>query len=148
MAKKQIGTDYVLFVDTSADETPVWKIPLCQTTGTVNTPMEVIDATSKCGPDSLIDNGVETVEFEGQVLQDDDDNPTHLSLFALRQLMRTKALLKFKFGPKASTGVTGKILYSFSGYITNISDSYPTKEVATASVSVSVSGQITETELA
>jgi hypothetical protein len=145
--RKQLGTDYVVFINTGTDVAPVWKVALCQTTATVNTPMEVIDASSKCGPDSMIDNGIETVEFEGQILQKDDDNVNHMSLFELRQLMRTKDLVQFKLGPKGETlEDDGKIIYDFDGYITSISDTYPNKEVATSSVSVSVSGEIEESE--
>lgn len=145
--RKQLGTDYVVFINTGTDMVPVWKVALCQTTLTVNTPMEVIDASSKCGTDSMVDNGVETVEFEGQILQKDDGNANHMSLYELRQLMRTKELQQFKVGPKGETADdAGKIIYDFNGHITSISDTYPNREVSTSSVSVSVSGEIKESE--
>lgn len=145
--RKQIGTDYLLFVNIGTDVAPNWKIPLCQTTVTVNTPMLVIDANSKCGPDSLVDNDVETVEFEGQVLQQDPTNTSHMSLFDLRQLYREKEEHQFKVGPKGTTAAdNGKIVYTFKGRITNLSDTYANQEVGTVSGSISVTGQIVETE--
>lgn len=145
--RKQIGTDYLVFVNTSTTSTPNWKIPLCQTTVTVNTPMDTIDASSKCGPDTLVENGVETVEFEGQILQQDATNTTHMSLFDLRKLYREKKSLQFKVGPKGATADDdGKIIYTFTGKITNLSDTYANKEVGTVSGSISVDGEIAESE--
>ncbi len=40
----------------------------------------------------------------------------------------------------------GKIVYDFMGKITNLSDTYPNKDNATCSASVSVNGEIEETE--
>lgn len=147
MARKQIGTDYLLFINTGTTEAPVWKVPLCQTSVTVNTPKNVIDASSKCGPDSLIENAPETVDFEGQVLQQDPTNTTHMSLFDLRQLYRDGGLHEFKVGPRGSTvDDNGKIIYSFSGYLSNLTDTYGNGEVGTVSGSIAVSGEIEETQ--
>lgn len=145
--RKQIGTDYLLFVNVGTPEAPEWKIPLCQTTVTVNTPMLVIDANSKCGPDSMIDNDVETIDFEGQILQQDPTNTSHMSLYELRQLYRTKEVHQFKVGPKGTSAEDeGKIVYSFDGRLTNLSDTYPNQEVGTVTGSISVVGEIEETE--
>lgn len=145
--RKQLGTDYLLFVNTGTTLSPIWKIPLCQTNLVLNTPMNVIDTTSKCGPDSMVDNAQETVEFEGQILQKDATNTTHMSLFALRQLYRQKGVLEFKAGPKGETEADdGKIIYSFTGTITNLSDTYGNGDVGTVSGSINVSGQIEESE--
>jgi len=145
--RKQLGTDYLLFVNTGTTIEPVWKIPLCQTNAVLNTPMNVIDTSSKCGPDFEVDNAQETVEFEGQVLQKDPDNTTHMSLFDLRQLYRQKKELEFKVGPKGETEADdGKIIYSFTGKITNLSDTYGNGDAGTVSGSINVSGEIEETE--
>lgn len=145
--RKQIGTDYLLFVNTGTTESPVWKIPLCQTTVTVNSPMDTIDASSKCGNDTLTELGTETVELEGQILQKDPSNVPHMSLYDFRQLFRANLPREFKVGPKGETEADdGKIIYSFTGRITNVSDTYGNKEVGTVSASISVVGQIEETE--
>lgn len=144
MSKKQIGTDYVLFVNTTPDATATWKAVMCQSGLTITTPFESIDASSKCGVDSFVDNGVETVEFDAMLLQKDDTDTTHMTTYEWRQLARTKANLEFKIAPK--TPVEGQIIYEFEGVITNIADSYPYKEMATVSSSISVKGEIEESE--
>lgn len=145
--RKQIGTDYLLFVNTGTTESPVWKIPLCQTTVTLNSPMDTIDASSKCGNDTLTELGTETVEMEGQTLQKDATNVNHMSLYDYRQIFRANEEREFKVGPKGETEADdGKIIYSFTGRITNVSDSYANKEIATVSTSITVVGQIEETE--
>lgn len=144
---KQLGTDYVVFVNTGTKQAPTWKIPLCQTTLTLNTPKEVIDAGSKCGNDTLVDNGQDTVEFEGQILQKDATNTVNMSLFDLRALFDANEVVSFKAGPTGSTAAdAGKIVYEFDGRLTNMSDTYPNKNVATATVSVSVVGNISTSE--
>jgi len=145
--RKQLGTDYLLWVNTGTTEEPVWKIPLCQTTGTVTTPKDTIDAASKCGNDTQIQPGAETVEFEGQILQEDIANTAHMDIYDLRQIFRAGVSREFKFAPRGETAADdGKIIYSFTGKITSVTDSYPNKEVATASVSISVDGEVEETK--
>lgn len=147
MARKQLGTDYVVFVDISETATPNWKVMLCQTTATVNSPKDVIDASSKCGNDSLSELGIETIDFEGQVLQKDATNTSHLSMYEVRQLFRTKEKYNFKLGPKGATSADdGKIIYSGLGEIMSLSETYPNKDVATCTGSITFTGEIDETE--
>lgn len=145
--RKQLGTDYLLFINTAPSGEPVWKVALCQTTLTITTPKETIDASSKCGNDTLVQPGVETVEMEGQILQKDPTNTAHMSLYDLRQLFRAGQSITFKAGPRGEEEADdGKIIYDFTGKITNMTDTYANKEVGTCSISVTADGEIEESE--
>lgn len=142
-----IGTDYLLFINTGTTVSPVWKVPLCQTTLTLNTPKDVIDSSSKCGTKSDTVPGQETIEFEGLILAKDPANPNHMSLFDLRQIFRDGDSFEFRAGPRGETAADdGKIIYSGTGKFTSLSDTYPNKDNATATGSISVNGELTEIE--
>ena len=147
MSKKQLGTDYILWVNTGTTSVPVWKAVMCQSGLTITTPFETIDASSKCGKDSVVDDGIETVEFDAFLLQKDDTDTDHMTTYEWRQLARTKDQHEFKAAPKTATAEDeGKIVYEFDGVITSVADAFPYKEMATVSSSISVKGSIVESE--
>lgn len=153
MARKQIGTNYLVFANTGTDVAPVWKAMMCQTSVTGNFPTQVIDATSKCGPDAMLAEDVVTFDLEGQLLQKDVSDTTRMTakeIHDMKKLMITGQQPKqFKLAPSTETsGDDGKIIYTFNAVISNLSDTFGLNEVATQSMTLQVKGDYTVTEYA
>lgn len=149
MAKKQLGSDYILWVNTNTSGTgsATWKAIMCQRDLTINTPFDTIDASTKCGNETLVQEGQETVEGTAALLQKDTADTNHMTTFEFRQIARDGISRQYKAAPKTATAADdGKIVYTFNGKITNVSDTFPNKELATVSFALSVDGQIEETE--
>ena len=151
MARKQIGTDYLVFANTGTSGAKVWKALMCQTTVTGNFPTSIIDASSKCGKDSMVEPDIESYDLEGQLLQKDATDTNRLTAYEIHD-MRKDAItngvpIEFKLAPKgAAAADNGKIIYEFDAYISNISDTFDNGEVATQSLSLQVVGETTFTE--
>lgn len=143
MAKIQLGTDYLLWVNTGTTEIPAWKPVMCQTGMTINDPKEVIDGRSKCGNKKLVDEGEPTVEFDALLLQKDTTDLIRMTTYEWTQLADSLDNHEFKAAPKTATAADdGKIIYSWVGPITNSTTSFPDKETAKVSSSITVDGQI------
>lgn len=151
MARKVLGKDYILFMNLGTTGAPEWKPVLCQTSATVNIPTKTIDATSKCGTETLIDTDVESVDFEGQLLQKDLTDTTRMTTKELLDKYRanrngTTDSYEFKLvPPTTSVDDDGKLMHTFTGRFTNLTITYP-MEIATASGSISAIGEMVETE--
>lgn len=145
--RKQLGTDYLLFVNTGTSVTPIWKALLCQTNAVVNTPFQTIDANSKCGPDSMTDFDVQSIEVEGQILQFNSTDTSRIDIFTFREMVEdsteSQTPIMVKLAPKTMLADDeGKIIYSASVMVTSVSDTYGLGEVATASISMNVKDKI------
>lgn len=151
MARTQLGTDYVLFLNTGTDEAPTWKIALCQTDASLNSEAETIDTTSKCGKSSLLDQGSESIDIEGHLIQKDASDITILTYKEMWDLYKdgisTNDPIGFKLAPKGTTvDDDGKIIFEGKGKITGLPASFPNGDVATASFSIAVDGEMQVTE--
>lgn len=147
--RKETGENYLVFINTNTTGTgdPTWKIGMCQTDLTVTRPKQTIDATSKCGADTRIQPGQETASFGAQILQKDATQPQHMTRYELGQLFNAGNPVEFKIGPKGETAEEdGKLIYTFTGNITQIADTYSNGDMATCTIDVSVIGAIEESE--
>jgi hypothetical protein len=147
--RKELGGNYLVFINTNTSGTgdPVWKIAMCQTDLTVTRPKTTVNADSKSGSDTRIQPGSETVSFGAQILQEDATQPQHLTRYDLGQLFNAGQPVEFKIGPKGETAEEdGKIIYEFTGNITNLADTYSNGDIATTTIDVAVIGQIEETK--
>lgn len=141
--KKVLGSRMLLAVNMGTDLAPDWKIPLCQVSLTVNRPKNVIDSSSKCGPDSDVEDAAETVDFEGQILKVNAEDTNHLDTVALHEILDDMVDRQWKSLIKDATAAdNGSPQYTFTGKLSNLTDSYPNGEKGTQTGSIAVSGKV------
>lgn len=141
--KKVSGSRILLAVNMGTDISPSWKIPLCQVSATINRPKNVIDTSSKCGPGSDVEDASETVDFEGQILMVDAGNTSHLDTVALHEILDDGIARSWKTLIKDATAAdNGTPEYTFTGKLSNLTDTFSNGDIGTQSGSIAVTGKV------
>jgi hypothetical protein len=140
---KLSGKDVLLFIDPLNLATPVYSTVVCLTKHSFEASSDEIDASSKCGPDTLPGKVKEgPINFDGQQLFDPASGKISGSdLFRLLQLQTTIA---WKMAP--ITPVTGDIIKTGTGFISKISEDYDFNNPCTFSGTISIKGTVVQTE--
>ena len=123
------GTDYGLVV---CIENQAWQ-------GTSN----VIDATSKCGPDTAPGTQTNSVTFDGQQLF--DPTAPKVSGASLFLLWQNQTTIGWKISPDPSALVDGDEILSGTGWISDLSKTYNQDENTKFSGTLSIYGATIQT---
>lgn len=126
MAEHKVsGGTMLLFID-PAGGTDYDTVVCLTSVGKSNT-VNVIDASSACGPDKSPGTIEISYSFEGQHLQ--DPNTGKISGTSLLQLLRDKTTIGWKIAPE--TPVTGDEIETGTGYLSELSSTYGYDAVGT-----------------
>lgn len=139
MAEHKInGTDVLLFVGLDG---VTYNTVVCLTSESVNRTTSVIDAKSKCGPDTLPGTQTNDIDFAGQVLADPDAGKT--STDELDDHWRNMTTIYWKVGK--ATPAIGDVTYSGTGFISDLKEDFAQDTVATFTGKISPYGLISKT---
>lgn len=141
--KPEVGSIGV-FIKTAAD----FLVLVCQTDLTFDRSRDAIDANSKCGPDQIPSNNP-TYEISGtaQIFLGDTDDAEFdgkASEALMDQLLRSKATFDWKIGPLSGVPVPGDVTYTGTGFLSNLSSSFPNEDASTFDFTISVRGEYTQ----
>jgi predicted secreted protein len=129
------GKDILLLIDPTGGTT--YSTAVCLNTHSFKTETNVIDATTKCGSDSLI--GIappETIDFEGVELFDPASGKiSGVDLYTLKQ---ANTVFSWKIAP--TTPVTGDEVLTGKGFISSLSKEYAKDAAASFSGTITVKG--------
>lgn len=116
--RRQSGQYYGLYLQTVAS--PVtWELVACLTTKSFTSALNVIDATSDCGTDSLGGNTTQTFSIEGFEDFDDSTIQTGYDLYQLQIAAQNQASPAYTWTMKAITPQTGDYILTFDAFISN-----------------------------
>lgn len=136
---KLSGKNVLLFIDPAGGTS--YDTVVCLTNQTWQGTTNTIDATSKCGPDTLPGTQTNSVTFEGQHLYDPATGTiSGVDLFPLWQNQTT---IGWKIAP--ASPVTGDEELSGTGFISELSKNYNQTDPATFSGTLSIIGSTTQT---
>lgn len=105
---------------------------VCLTSVGKSDSINVVDASSACGPDKSPGTLEISYSFEGQHLQDPVSGK--ISGTSLRQLLRAKTTIGWKIAPESP--VAGDEIEEGTGYLSELSSTYSYDSVATFSGSL------------
>lgn len=135
---KLSGTNVLLYIDPAGGTD--YDTVVCLTSQTWQGSTNVIDATSKCGPDSLPGTQTNSVTFEGQHLY--DPAAGKLSGTSLFDLWQNKNTVGWKISP--AVPVEGDEILSGTGFISELSKNYGQTDPATFTATLSIYGTTTQ----
>ena len=136
--RKINGKDILLFIDPAGGTS--YKTVICLTDNSKKLATAIVDAASKCGPDSSPGAQTITVDFTGQVVVlPDVGQVAEADLFPLWQ---NSTVIGWKMG--TATPVVGDVTYTGSGFISDLSDTY-SMSGATFTGTIAVSGNLVQT---
>jgi len=141
MAEHKVSGHLVLLLIDPAGGTSYDTI-VCLNSQSFNSETNVIDATTKCGSDSLV--GIappETIDFDGVQLFD----PATGKLSGADLYDLKKAATVFSWKLSVSTPVTGDVVKTGKGFISTLSEEYSVDAAATFSGTITVKGDTTQT---
>jgi hypothetical protein len=140
---KLSGKDVLLFIDPTNAAPPVYSTVVCLTKHSFEATSDEIDASSKCGPDTLPGKVKEgPINFDGiQLFDPANGKISGADLFALLQGQTTIA---WKIEP--ITPVTGDIVKTGKGFISKISEDYDFNNPCTFSATISIKGNVEQAE--
>jgi hypothetical protein len=124
---KVAGGTMLLFIDSAGGTS--YDMVVCLTSVGKSNTINVVDASSACGPDKSPGVLEISYSFEGQHLQDPSGG--NLSGTSLLQLLRGKTTVGFKIAPV--TPVTGDESEEGTGYFSELSSTYAFDSVGTFS---------------
>jgi hypothetical protein len=126
MAEHKVsGGTMLLFIDPAGGTS--YDTVVCLTSVTKNNSVNVIDASSACGPDKSPGTIDISIGFEGQHLQDPVSGK--VSGTSLLQLLRDKTTVGWKVAPESP--VVGDEIEVGTGYISELSATYGFDAVGT-----------------
>lgn len=139
MAERKIaGKDMFLLIGTQPN---VFSTVVCLTTKTLSRTTDEIDAATQCGPDTLPGALKNSVTFEGSIALDpaagrisDDD---------LDDYWRNTTTIYFKITELNPT--IGSIIYSGSGFISQLDDTWALNDPSTFSGKLGIYGLVNKT---
>jgi hypothetical protein len=139
MAERKVnGKDILLFID--PDGGTDYQTIVCLTSNSKKLTTAILDAASKCGPDSQPGAQTISVDFTGQVVVDPDAEK--ISEAGLYPLWSASTEIGWKIGP--ATPVEGDVSYTGQGFISDLSDTYDMNG-STFTGTIAVSGTPTQT---
>ena len=124
---KVAGGTMLLFIDSAGGTS--YDMVVCLTSVGKSNTINVVDASSACGPDKSPGVLEISYSFEGQHLQDPSGG--NLSGTSLLQLLRSKTTVGFKIAPVSP--VTGDESEEGTGYFSELSSTYAFDSVGTFS---------------
>lgn len=140
MAERQVtGKNVLLFLDPAGGTS--YKLIVCLTENSYERTKTVVEATTKCGTNTLPGTISRTVNFSGQVVVDPDTG--RISEADLDDYFEDDTVVGWKMGP--AVPVADDVTYSGVGYISDLSATYGTNDAATFSASLKVNGTPTKT---
>lgn len=126
MAEHKVsGGTMLLFIDPAGGTS--YDTVVCLTSVGKSNTVNVIDASSACGPDKSPGTIEISYSFEGQHLQDPASGK--ISGTSLLQLLRNKTTIGWKIAPE--TPVTGDEIEEGTGYLSELSSTYGYDAVGT-----------------
>lgn len=136
---KLSGKEILLYIDPlgGVDYSTV----VCLTNQTWQGTSNVIDATSKCGPDTLPGTQTNSVTFEGQQLF--DPSVGKVSGASLFDLWKNSTTIGWKISP--TDPIDGDEILSGTGWISDLSKNYNQTDPSTFSGTLSIYGSTTQT---
>lgn len=139
MAQRKVnGKDILLFIDPAGGVD--YKTLVCLTSNGLNRTTSIIDAASKCGPDSQAGPQTISVPFAGQIMVDPDADKA--SEGDLHDLWVNSTTIGWKIGP--AVPVDGDVIYEGTGFISDLSSTQDMNG-ATFTGTIAVSGTPTMT---
>lgn len=139
MEHKLSGIDILLFIDRSGGT--AYEPVVCLTTNSWKGSNSIIDASTKCGPDSL--PGVPTpylINFEGQHLF--DAQGIKISGVGLFPLLTGQTKIGWKIAPVSP--VEGDEIFTGTGFISELGSTYAQNSPATFTGAISIYGLPTQ----
>lgn len=141
MAERKVsGNDMLLFIDPAGGTT--YELVVCLTSNSFKIATAIIDAKSKCGPDTLPGTQTYEVGFEGQVIV--DPGTLRAGLFSLLTLAKNKTTVGWKMS--VATPATGDVVTSGTAFIANVDTTYADEAPGTFSATFGIYGTPTITE--
>lgn len=122
---KVAGGTMLLFIDPNGGSD--YDTVVCLTSVGKSDSVNVVDASSACGPDKSPGTLEISYSFEGQHLQDPVSGK--ISGTSLRQLLRNKTTIGFMISPESP--VTGDEIETGTGYLSELSSTYAYDSVGT-----------------
>jgi hypothetical protein len=122
---KVAGGTMLLFIDPAGGTD--YDTVVCLTSVGKSDSINVVDASSACGPDKSPGTLEISYSFEGQHLQDPVSGK--ISGTSLRQLLRAKTTIGWKIAPESP--VTGDEIEEGTGYLSELSSTYAYDSVGT-----------------
>ena len=122
---KVAGGTMLLFIDPNGGTD--YDTVVCLTSVGKSDSVNVVDASSACGPDKSPGTLEISYSFEGQHLQDPVTGK--ISGTSLRQLLRNKTTIGWMISPESP--VTGDEIESGTGYLSELSSTYSYDSVGT-----------------
>ena len=139
MAERKVNAkDILLFIDIAGGTS--YEPVACLTEQSFNLATEVIDSATKCGADKAPGNTEYTLDFQGQTLIGESTKVSAADLFTLAQNTTT---ISWKVGKAVPTA--GDVVYTGSGFISKLDQSWPNTGKATFSASIGIEGVPTQT---
>ena len=136
MARHKIpGGNVLLFIDPTGGSS--YNTVVCLTSVSKSDSVNVVDASSACGPDKSPGTLEISYSFEGQHVQDPDSG--EISGTSLRQLLRSKSTIGFKIAPESPA--IGDEIEEGTGYLSELSSTYAFDSVATFSLTLQPYGE-------
>lgn len=136
---KLSGKEILLYLDPAGGTD--YSTVVCLTNQTWQGTSNVIDATSKCGPDTLPGTQTNSVTFEGQQLfHPASGTVSGASLF---DLWKNSTTVGWKISP--TTPIDGDEILSGTGWISDLSKNYNQTDPSTFSGTLSIYGSTTQT---
>lgn len=127
---KVAGGTMLLFIDPAGGTD--YDTVVCLTSVGKSDSVNVVDASSACGPDKSPGTLEISYSFEGQHLQDPVTGK--ISGTSLRQLLRDKTTIGWKIAPESP--VAGDEIEEGTGFISELSSTYSYSEIGTFSGSI------------
>lgn len=139
---KLSGKSIILSIDPANTTTPVYAVIVCLTKHSFEASTDEIDASSKCGPDTLPGKVKEgPINFDGIQLY--DPATLKVSGASLFTLLQNQSTIKWKMGP--AVPVAGDVIKTGSGFISKISEDYDFSNPSSFSGSISITGATLQT---
>ena len=136
---KLSGNDILLFIDPAGGTT--YDTVICLTNQTWKGGVSIIDASTKCGPDSLPGKpNPQTVTFDGQHIY--DATTGRISGPGLLPLMQNSTTIGWKISPVVLQN--GDEILTGTGFISELDKAYSDNSPATFTGTISIYGQTTQ----
>lgn len=134
--EKILGNKINVELDVSLTETPDWVIVACTTDTDLDMTIEEIDATSKCGPDTLAGETTETMNFTGFYIIDPEAG-VQVSMPTIRSVAKAKESRHWRLIDEDG----GDLYYrEFNGVVTAYNESSNLNEAVTFTATISIKG--------
>ena len=138
---KLSGKQFLLLIDPAGGTT--YNTVICLTSQSIKFGVNVIDASSNCGPDTLPGKPQpEAITFEGQHMYD-PTSATDISGQDILPLLQASTKVGWSIAPEDP--VTGDETLSGTGFFSELTKHYPGDGVVTFSGTLSIYGQSTQT---